>query len=277
MNVDLKRMLTPVVMKTHIISLLIPSLLLFATSSRAALVIDFGGADPTPNGAVMNFSSLTDGSPVLDPDASDSDTADPTNWNNAGPGATVSDVLTGASAGDTFSFTVNAFSSVTLSGNSVTASTSNGNGFGKNPDAGWGVANDGGDLTGSQALAFTFDLAGLSLSAGEALRITQITLKTDDVGSTTDSGTPPFEVTTLVDGVSSNTFTTSSTNGDPLTNLAIDIQDGDTLYFTPNGASDDGYRVNQVQFEIIPEPSSLALVAMGGIAVLGISGRRRKK
>ncbi|MBX2852433.1 MAG: PEP-CTERM sorting domain-containing protein [Phycisphaeraceae bacterium] len=54
--------------------------------------------------------------------------------------------------------------------------------------------------------------------------------------------------------------------------LVVDGSGSLVLNFAPNAATGDFFDVNGLQFSVVPEPSSLALIGLGGLAIL----RRRR-
>jgi hypothetical protein len=121
---------------------------------------------------------------------------------------------------------------------------------------GWGAVGGGLRNTGGgQALAMTFNLSSLTLGAGQSLIL--------------DSFTTDVSVTGLeyfVDGVSVASLNPDGGSGTTYTVNSL-ITDGQLLAWTANGAS-AAYKVSSMTFSVVPEPSSTALLGLGGLALI---------
>jgi hypothetical protein len=178
--------------------------------------------------------------------------------------------LSGVSAADTLSFTVNGYSGTSVTGNNLVLTSATLQDVTRNSTNGWGVLNGGtsGEIGGNDSLTFAYDLSGLPANTG--LRITGVT-----IGGSVDNG---LDVQVLVDGIS-----VAALGGGPtFSGLMIDITDGDLLAFREIGGSTSSYRVDTITLETfalppVPEPTTGALLGIGGMMVLGAARRRRKR
>lgn len=244
--------------------------------AQAALVMDFRGSGRLENDGTNTSDFILPGDLVItlqnldtDPYDTSSTTTDPQYVSSTGDDATDESIIATGSLdlvgpADTFSMDVVPYTSYTLSGNDLTLPDASTNGGFINEydvasnNRGWGVnarTDDAGEI-----LTYTFDLSGLP--SGVTLQLT---------GMVANYGSAPWDVGIVVDGKSHNTY--AFPLGGLTFDIPHDIANGDTLgiYSTDGGA----HLVDQLTFTAIPEPSTLALFALTGVAaVLGLRRRR---
>lgn len=229
---------------------------LTAGVARADVVLDFAGGGPEDADQFeITFSS---GNPDT---INEWDTGNNlTTWTTAGSpdgSFTAGSGITGSLAGVSGSLFWDQISSTNWSVSGAGALTvSNQVDITRNANDGWGVA--GGDLEDGDLLGFDFDLSGLTLPAGFSLQITQIT---------TSGNADTDQVIAVVDGLESTTLSPSSTNGEGsnIYDLSIDLVDGSVVAFTHD---DEDFRLDTMTLSLVPEPASLALLGLGGLALI---------
>ena len=158
----------------------------------------------------------------------------------------------------------------TVDGVTLTASTtdgvfqSSGGGTGIEGSGEPNVANDQFQVNTGEDFAFSFDTPGT---------LTGFTIRVfgDSAAVTVSNGTESETATG---------FNTTSGLGPAVTlNYSLDFAAGETLSFASVGVGSggsngsQGYRIQSVTIDAIPEPASLALLGAGGVLMLG---RRRQ-
>lgn len=229
---------------------------LLATSASAALIVDFAGAfavDP------MDIEVTDVGSSSHTIFETGGNVAE---WTTAGgqvsgdssfdEGGGVDGSLSGASGSLKWSMVTAVTGEWSLDGSGNIVISGGGDQITRNAADGWGVKGGGSNNIDEDILGFDFDFSNLTLPAGQFLRITEFT--------TSNGGSARI----IVDGVSDQVVAPGA--------VSIDLSDGQLVAFSGDSTTSQ-YRLDTVTLEVVPEPATMSLLAVGGIALL----RRRRR
>ena len=160
----------------------------------------------------------------------------------------------------------------TILGDSTAVFNATGGGSGVNSGGGGASIGDtAGQIDSGEVLTFTLNFA-------PDVTVSLVEIDFGGIGNNTDTGT-----VSIAGGSSINFYDGVDTTGQPYTFTGFDIlafttpislSSGDTLVFT-NVSVDESFEIDSLDLDVVvvPEPSSTALLGLGGLALLM---RRRK-